>query len=67
MGPSGIALICLSVACLILTLLVAILAGSIPFLWYRIQKQDAQLEALDSVLNGAVEKLKEHEQLILKR
>lgn len=50
-----VTIVCLSIACLLLTVVIAVLAGSVPFLWWKYWKLEQKIEVLDEALAGLLE------------
>jgi hypothetical protein len=46
---------CLSISCLLLTVIVAVLSGSVPFLWWKCWKLEQKIEVLDEALAGLLD------------
>ena len=50
MAEGGIveaAVVALAVACLVEAVIIGVLAGAVPFLWWRLQKLEQQVEKID--------------------
>lgn len=50
-----VAVVCLAIACCLQAVTIAALAATVPFLWQRVQKGEADLAKLDEVVSEFLE------------
>lgn len=50
-----VAIACLAIACCLQAVTIAALAATVPFLWQRVQKSEADLAKLDEVVSEFLE------------